>query len=175
MLLTNQQKFLLDAVKQLGCVREDQLVDLIRPVFCQRRPDIVPILVRSAMSQLRQCGTELRQGGDVFLRPGVLVDSAVLEAVDVMLQLSGCQPADYKRGTPPVLLRFAIQSEKSYSVFLVAKAADRLPENVIAPEDRIILLFDGLGQPKALPVSNKQFFAVRQGDGTHRFFAPGGP
>ena len=74
-----------------------------------------------------------------------------------------------------MLLRFAIQSEKSYSVFLVAKAADRLPENVIAPEDRIILLFDGQGQPKALPVSNKQFFAVRQGDGTHRFFAPGGP
>ena len=175
MLLTNQQKFLIDVVKKLGCVREDQLADLIRPVFCRRRPDIAPALVHSAMRQLRHCNVDIRQGGDVFLRPGVLVDSAVLEAVDVMLQLSECQPVDYGRGTPPVLLRFGIQSLESYSAFIVAQAAERLPDYLIAPADRIILLFDGQGQPTALPVSNKQFFAVRQGDGTHRFFALGGP
>ena len=175
MLLTNQQKFLLDAVNRLGCVREDQLVDLIRPVFCQRRPDIAPALVHSAMHQLRLCNAEIRQRGGVYLRSGTLVNPAVLEAVDVMLQLSDCQPVEYRHGTAPVLLRFTVQSPESCSVFLVARYGDRLPGDMIAPADRIILLFDGQGTPKALPVSNKIFFAARQGDGKHRFFAPGGP
>ena len=175
MLLTNQQKFLLDAVNRLGCVREDQLVDLIRPVFCQRRPDIAPALVHSAMCQLRLCNAEIRQGGGVYLRSGTLANPAVLEAVDVMLQLSHCTPTEYERGTPPVLLRFSVQSLESFSAFLVAQSVDRLPERLIAPEDRIILLFDGQSRPAALPVSNKIFFAARQGDGTHRFFSPGGP
>ncbi|MBP5717763.1 MAG: hypothetical protein J6X53_02130 [Abditibacteriota bacterium] len=175
MLLTNQQKFLLDAAERLGCVREDQLVDLIRPVFCQRRPDIAPALVHSAMRQLRHCNVEIRQEGDVFLRSGAAVDSAFLEAVDVMLQLSHCAPTEYERGTAPVLLRFTVQSLESISSFVVARAIDRLPERLIAPEDRMILLFDGQNRPAALPVSNKIFFAARQRDGTHRFFAPGGP
>ena len=175
MLLTNQQKFLLDAVKQLGCVREDQLVDLIRPVFCQKRPDIAPALVHSAMGRLRHCNVDVRREGDVFLYPGTELNHAFLEAVDVMLQLSHCTPMEYERGTAPVLLRFGVQSLDTFIAFLVARGADRLPESVISPVDRIILLFDGQSRPAALPVSNKQFFAARQGDGTHRFFAPGGP
>ena len=59
MLLTNQQKFLLDAVNRLGCVREDQLVDLIRPVFCQKRPDIAPALVHSAIAMWMFGGKEM--------------------------------------------------------------------------------------------------------------------
>ena len=175
MLLTNQQKFLLDAVQRLGCVREDQLADLIRPVYCQWRPDIAPNLVRSAMRQLRYCNAEVRQQGNVYLRPGTALNAAALEAVDVMLQLSNGQPADYTHGTPPILLRFSVQNAESFSAFLVARYGDYVPECVIAPTDRIILLFDGQSQPKALPVSNKQFFAVRQNDGTHRFFSADGP
>ena len=175
MLLTNQQKFLVDAVNRLGCVREDQLVDLIRPVFCQQRPDIAPALVNSAMHRLLYCNAEIRQEGDVFLRPGMELNPAFLEAVDVMLQLSHCAPTEYECGAPPVLLRFSVQSLDTFSAFLVAQSADCLPERLIAPEDRIILLFDGQSRPAALPVSNKIFFAARQGDGTHRFFAPGGP
>ena len=175
MLLTNQQKFLLDAVNRLGCVREDQLADLIRPVFCQWRPDIAPSLVHSAMRQLRYCNAKVRREENVHLVPGAKVSYAMLEAVDVMLQLSDCQPVEYRHGTAPVLLRFTVQSPELCSVFLVARYGDRLPADMIAPADRIILLFDGQGTPKALPVSNKQFFAVRQGDGTHRFFASGGP
>ena len=175
MLLTNQQKFLLDAVNRLGCVRDDQLADLIRPVFCQKRPDIAPGLVRAALRQLPLCNVELRQEGDCRCLPGTVPNAPLLDAVDVMLRLSNCSPLDYRRGTPPVLLRFTVQDISSVSTFLVTRSGAVLPEDAVLPLDRIILLFDGRGRPKALPVSNKQFFAVRQGDGTFRFFARGGP
>ena len=175
MLLTNQQKFLLDILKRLGCVRESQLVSLIRPVFCRQRPDIAPALVASSMRQLLRGDFGLRREGDVFLGRGAEANPALLESVDVMLELSADAPSSYRTGTPPALLRFSVPDSNSPGAFLVARYGDDAARVELIPEERIILLFDGRGRPDPLPVSNKQFFAVRLESGKHRFFALDGP
>ena len=174
MLLTNQQKFLLDVLERLGCVRERQLVSLIRPAFCQRRPDIASVLVTSSMRQLMRGNFNIRKEGDVFLKRNAETNPALLEAVDVMLELSPDTPRSY-RTAPPALLRFSVQEDKSLAAFLVARYGDDLARMELKPEERIILLFDGLGRPTPLPVPNKHFFAVRLETGKHRFFALDGP
>ena len=170
MLISKQQKFLLDALERLGCARTDQLAGLIRPVFCAGKPEIAPRLVASAMRQLEYCNAEITRDGDVYTVPGEHVDYDGLQAVDIMLQLSSGAVLDYRKGKWPVLLRFSIQEQKVRS-FAVASYGSWAAKAHFTPCERIILLFDGRGQPEALPVSNKQFFAVRQEDGTHRFFA----
>lgn len=175
MLLTNQQKFLLDVLERLGCVRECQLVSFIRPVFCQRRPDIAPVLVTSCMRQLQRGNFGIRREGDIFLWRGAAVNPPLLEAVDVMTELSADgAPSAYRTGAPPTLLRFTVQDGESPAAFLVARYGDDISRVGLIEEERLILLFDGEGQPKPLPVSNKQFFAVRLETGKHRFFALNG-
>ena len=174
MLSTNQQKFLLDILKRLGCVRESQLISLIRPVFCRQRPDIAPTLVASSMRQLLRGDFGLRQEGDVFLGRSSEANPTLLESVDVMLELSADAPTSY-RTVPPALLRFSVPDRNSPGAFLVARYGDDPGLMDLTPEERMILLFDGRGRPEPLPVSNKQFFAVRLESGKHRFFALDGP
>ena len=175
MLLTNQQKFLLDVLERLGCVRERQLVSLIRPAFCRQRPDIAPALVASSMRQLMRGNFNIRKESDVFLRRNAETNPALLEAVDVMLELSSDAPSSYRTAPPPALLRFSVQEDKSLAAFLVARYGEDPTRMALTPEERIILLFDGRGHPNPLPVSNKQFFAVRLESGKRRFFALDGP
>jgi hypothetical protein len=173
-LLTNQQKFLLDVLERLECVRERQLVSLIRPAFCRRRPDIASVLVTSSMRQLMRGNFNIHKEGDVFLRRNAETNPALLEAVDVMLELSSDALSSY-RTAPPALLRFSVQEDKSLAAFLVARYGDDPARMELNPEERIILLFDGRGRPTPLLVPNKHFFAVRLETGKHRFFALDGP
>ena len=64
--------------------------------------------------------------------------------------------------------------EQKVRRFVVATYEEELTDLQLGPYDRVILLFDGQGQAQPLSVSNKQFFAVRQENGTHRFFAADG-
>ena len=175
MLLTNQQKFLLDVLERLECVRERQLVSLIRPAFCQRRPDIAPVLVASSMRQLMRGNFNIRKEGDVFLKRNAETNPALLEAVDIMLELSADAPRSYRTEAASALLRFSVQEDKSLAAFLVARYGDDPARMELKPEERIILLFDGRGRPTPLLVPNKHFFAVRLETGKHRFFALDGP
>ena len=170
MLLTNQQKFLLDALERLGCVRDDQLAALVRPVFCLERPEIAPRLVYSAMRQLKYCNTGFQHEGDVYYMPKSGIDGEVLEAIDVMLELSGEMLIDFNRARPPVLLRFSVQERKMRRFAVLARFTD-LIDTEFSPKERIILLFDGQEVLKSPPVSNKIFYAVRQKDGKHRYIA----
>ena len=88
-------------------------------------------------------------------------------------QVSAASIEDYWRARSPVLLRFCVQEQKFRS-FAIAKYTPELFSIDFPQHERIIMLFDGQGQPQTLPVSNKQFFAVRQEDGSHRFFARDG-
>lgn len=170
MIRSAQQDFLMSAIRRLGCVREDQLVALFGPEFCTERPDLTRQIATSALHRLRYCCGELRQTGSVYHLPQAKIDRRFLESVDVMLELSKDKPLDFRRGEPPSLLRFSVQEQKVRN-FIVAENGALLPEEMLPPHTRIILLFDGQGPAKPLPVSNKQFFAVRQDNGTHRYFA----
>ena len=171
MLITKQQKFLLRALERVGGLREAQMISLIRPVFCAEKPDVAPQVVAAALRQFSNCNVELRDDGGVIRLQGTeRPNGKLLDAVDVMLQLAGTGLADYWRGNPPVLLRFCVQAQK-VRTFSVAVYGQGVFTAAFPPHERIILLFDGQGQPQALPVSNKQFIAVRQENETYRFFA----
>lgn len=171
MLITKQQQFILNALERVGGLREAQMISLIRPVFCAERPEVAPQVVAAALRQFSSCNVKLHDdGGVIHLQGTDLPDVKLLEAIDVMLQLAGAGLADYWKGNPPVLLRFCVQGQR-VRTFSVAGYGPDVFTAVFPPHERIILLFGGQSQPQALPVSNKQFIAVRQEDGTHRFFA----
>ena len=96
MLLSNQQRYILDTLRKLSCVRTDQLQALVRGKF--QRPDFEIGDARMA-AMLRQ----LRSGlGNFHLDDGFVClargqpDVLRLEAIDVMLELSEGTPQDRK-------------------------------------------------------------------------------
>jgi len=172
MLLTNQQKTILEMLEKLGGARTDQLITLLRPVYCACKPEAAPQIVRAAIRQLFVCNIPLCKDGDTVYLPGRKPTMAQLEAVDVMLELSGGAPMDFIRGEAPILLRFTAQKRKE-RLFCITTADAAPCAAALAPTERVILLFDGQRPRRALPVSNKQIYAVRQGDGIHRFYVCG--
>ena len=173
MLLTNQQMFILEALEALGGARMDQLASLLRPVFCERKPDIAERVTDTAIRQMLLCNLELYQENDLIYLPGRRPTPSLVEAVDVMLELSAGTLLSYHPGRAPLLLRFTVQGQKVRMFCVTTQGADLLGIELNRKE-RIIQLFDGQSQIRALPVPNKQFCAVQQSDGTHRFFAVNG-
>ena len=174
MLVTNQQKLALEVLENLGGVRLYQLAAFLRPVFCTERPDISPRLAAALIRQMRLRNMELCEEGDLIYLPKRKPEPELLEAVDVMLELSDEAPVDYRLGRPPILLHFSVQEQKARLFVVVKCGVDHLSPLELHHTERIILLFDGQSQAQTLPVSNKQFYAVRQSDGKHRFFALNG-
>lgn len=173
MLLSNQQKFLLDALDTLGGATLAQLTKLLRPVFCSKKPEVAPRIVDAAIRQMNCCNIELCQVEDLVYFPGRQPNHRQLEAVDIMLELSGGRVLGYWCGKLPILLRFSIEEQKARQFAIITSGADLYGVELHHTE-RIILLFDGQGKVGSLPVPNKQFYAVRQENGTHRFFAADG-
>lgn len=169
MLLSNQQRFLLETLDALGGARMDQLVSLVRSVFCLHKPEIAPRVTEAAIRQMRYCNILLEREGQLVFLPERRPSAQLLEAVDVMLELTGGSVLEYSQGSPPVLLRFCVQSGKMRS-FAVLWAGKESSMAGLCSSERLILLFDGQSPPRKLPVSNKQFCAVRRDDGKHRFF-----
>lgn len=173
MLLSNQQKFLLDALNILGGAELRQLTELLRPVFCLEKPEVAPRIVNAAIGQMRCCNVELCREGELVFLPGRRPGTMQLESVDVMLELAGTELLEYRASKPPILLRFSVQGQKIRLFAVVSPRADLYGVELYSTE-RIIQLFDGQDKTHVLPVPNKQFLAVRQEDGTHRFFAVDG-
>lgn len=173
MLLSNQQKFLLDALETLGGATLGQLTELLRPAFCSEKPEVAPRIVDAAIRQMNCCNIKLCRDEDLVYFPGKRPNHRQLEAVDVMLELSEGRALGYRCGKPPILLRFSMEKQKVRQFAVITSGAD-LYGIELHHTERIILLFDGQGKVRSLPVPNKQFYAVRQENGTHLFFAVDG-
>lgn len=173
MVLTSQQKYLLNVIQKLGCARREQLYRLFCPAFCVDNPDATEAVAGAALHRLRMTCQQLRETDGVFHLTNTKPDGDLLEAIDVMIELSRSKPLDFRRADPPVLLRFSVQEYKVRR-FAILRHGAVLDVPRFGSHERVILLFDGRGQAQPLPVSNKQFVAVRQGDGSHRYFALGG-
>lgn len=178
MLLSKQQQYLLDTLGRLGCMRKDQIEALLEAAFFTEGKTVPKGFVDTLLRQFRFCNIDLREEGDVVLLPGTRADAHLLEAIDVMLELSQSRPLEFwaeRKG--PVLLRFSVAGRR-VSLFAVlhaddVKGADGRAPPAVSPAERIVILFSGEGKPPALPasMSNTQFYALRQKDGTHRFFS----
>ena len=173
MLMSTQQKYLLNVLQKLGCARKEQLIRLFGPEFCAENPGKTEEVGGAALRRLRCCCQQLRETGGVYYLTNAKPDALTLEAIDVMIELSKARPLDYHRDKAPVLLRFSVQEQKVRR-FIIAEYGADLTGLRFGPHDRFVLLFDGQGQAQPLPVSNKQFFAVRQENGSHRYFAANG-
>ena len=173
MQLTIQQKYLLDFLKKLGCARRDQLYALAGSQDGLPGGRIRPQHVDAMLRQLRHCVSEVRIDGDLVYYGRDSPDADRVEAIDVMLQLTEGRPLDFwLMRDAALLLRFTCESEGKIRLFCVARLLESHPISAQHTE-RIVFLVGNGKFPTGLSLPYKHFFALRQEDGTHRFFASG--
>lgn len=172
MLLSKQQQYVLKVLDDLGTIQQSQLTALVATKFCTRRPDIAEPLTSAMLRQLRYGNFPLHIEDDRISLPKARSDPLLIEAISVMLELSENAPLDFSAWHKSVVLRFSVGGKK-ISLFAVLSAevfSDPLiPPPQISPTERVIFLQTGGDIPR-VAIPNKCFLAVKQADGTHRFF-----
>ncbi len=176
MLLSNQQKYILEVLRKLGCVRTDQLHALVRGKFQRPGFEIGEARMAAMLRQLRSGLGDFRlDGGFVCLAWGQ-PDALRLEAIDVMLELSEGTPQHFTaKVDSPRLLRFVLGDRlKLFSVTRLSHVSD--PQQLQRERsERIVWISDGGTPPEGLALPPKHFFAARQADGSHCYYGSNGP
>ena len=174
MLLSVQQKYILEVLRKLGCVRRRQLDTLVREKF--RRPDMEISSARmdAILRQLRAGTSDIRVDGEIVTRSNASPDALRLEAIDVMLELSEGKPADFKTGLEsPELLRFSWG--ENFRLFTVAELSVHSTVEMLARRKSVVWICANGTAPEGLTLPPKHFFAARQPDGSHRFYGSNRP
>lgn len=173
MFLTIQQKFYLDIVRKFKCLRFTQLYALLQSQFhVPGQMDVSEEHMAAMLRQLRHCNWDIHAEGEYVYIANALPDPRLLEAIDVMLELSQRSPPNFGAAvSPPVLLRFALGGEK-LRLFSVASLSMTASIDVLIRRkmERIVWISDEGTVPEDLTLPPKHFFAARQEDGTHRFY-----
>jgi hypothetical protein len=133
--------------------------------------------VDAMLRQLQYCLPDVRLEDELVTLSRAPPDLALLEAVDVMLELTGGNPADFRTVRSDILrLRFLLESEGKLRMFAVA----HFPETPaplygleVNKSERVIFIVDSDGPLLGPDLPYRHFFARRLEDGTHRFFARG--
>ena len=169
MLLTKQQKYLLAVLEQLGCAEQRQLAALLRKTFAFSSLDDAVRVTGACMRQM-QMGGLLRITDSLVSLCGEQAVPQRIEAIDVMLELSAAQPEDFYAVDKHTLLRFSL-GEPCFKQFVIVSGSDPPQEHEIRQDEKIIVLLpDGI-RPETFPYTRPVIFAIRQENGTHRFFA----
>lgn len=180
MLMSIQQKYILEVLHKLGCVRRTQLLMLVREKF--RRPDLVVTKQRldAMLQQMRHMTADVRLDGEFVFLHGKMPDTRMLEAVDVMLELTEGTLRDFFRveWQKPKLLYFFYGAERLSSV-TVAHLTDTYALDLSVVYDdtrgRVVWISDTGEPPNTLILPAGHFFAMRLPDGKHRFFGSSEP
>lgn len=175
MLMSIQQKYILEVLHKLGCIRRTQLLVLVREKF--RRPDLVVTKERlDAMLQQMRCMTaDVRLDEEFVFLHGKIPDARMLEAVDVMLELTEGTLRDFFRveWQKPKLLYFFYGAEKLSSVTIAHLTGTYVLDLTVVHDDtrgRVVWISDTGEPPNTLILPAGHFFAARLPDGKHRFF-----
>ena len=169
MLLTKQQKFLLAALEKLGCAEQRQLAALLQKAFAFSSLD-------DALRVTNACVRQMQMGGLLQISDGLITQTGEqpitqqIEAIDVMLELSAAQPESFYTVDQHILLRFSL-GEPSFKQFVIVSGSDPPPEHEIQQDKKIIALLPDSIKPEAFSYTRPVIFAIRQENGTHRFFA----
>ena len=169
MLLTKQQKFLLAALEKLGCAELRQLAALLQKIFAFSSLDDAVRVTNACVRQM-QMGGLLQIAGALVTQIGAQPSTQRIEAIDVMLELSAAQPEDFFAVDKHTLLRFSL-GEPSFKQFVIVSGSDPPPEHEIRQDKKIIALLPDSIRPEAFSYTRPVIFAIRQENGTHRFFA----
>ena len=169
MLLTKQQKYLLATLEKLGCAEQRQLAALLQKMFAFSFLDDAVRVTNACVRQM-QMGGLLQIADNIVTRTGAQPSTQRLEAIDVMLELSAAQPEDFYAVDKHTLLRFSL-GEPSFKQFVIVSGSDPPPEHELRQDEKTIVLQpDGI-RPETFSYTRPVIFAIRQKNGTHRFFA----
>lgn len=167
MYLFEDQKFFLSVLRQTDFIRPDQALPLLRLFDPRKTQGQTEALIR-----------QLRYAGELAFSGQLLCSPEMLEALDILLALSGRRLLEVSRN-PPCKLSFLLQRGEdwidSYAVMIVRQGHEReasLLLNQLAPETTLLLRLDDLGQHGALTVRQSCYFVVRQA-GKLRFYKGG--
>ena len=169
MLLTKQQKYLLAVLEKLGCAEQRQLAALLQKTFAFSSID-------DAMRVTNACVRQMQMGGLLQISDNIVSQCEEwaipqrIEAIDVMLELSAAQPENFYAVDKHTLLRFSL-GEPSFKQFVIVSGSDPPPEHEIRQDEKIIALLPDSIKPEAFSYIRPVIFAIRQENGTHRFFA----
>ena len=169
MLLTKQQKYLLAVLARLGGAEQRQLAALLQKMFAFSSLD-------DAMRVTGACIRQMQMGGLLQIVDGIVTPigerpaTQQIEAIDVMLELSAAQPEDFYAVEQHILLRFSL-GEPSFKQFVIVSGSDPPPEHEIRQDEKIIVLLPDGARPETFSYTRPVIFAIRQENGTHRFFA----
>ena len=169
MLLTKQQKYLLAVLDKLGCAEQRQLAALLQKTFAFSSID-------DAMRVTGACVRQMQMGGLLQISDNIVSQCEEwaipqrIEAIDVMLELSAAQPESFYAVDKHILLRFSL-GEPSFKQFVIVSGSDPPPEREIRQDEKIIVLLPDSIRPEKFPYPRPVIFAIRQENGTHRFFA----
>ena len=169
MLLTKQQKYLLTVLEQLGCAEQRQLAALLQKTFAFSSHEDA-VRVTGACVRQMQMGGLLQISNGLVTQTGGQPSPQQIEAIDVMLELSAAQPESFYAVDQHILLRFSL-GEPSFKQFVIVSGSDPPPEHEIQQDKKIIALLPDSIKPEAFSYTRPVIFAIRQENGTHRFFA----
>ena len=176
MLLSVQQKYILEVLRRLGCVRKDQIQTLVQGKFGRPDLEITQARMEAMLRQLRSGLGDFHVDGSFVYLARDQPDTARLEAIDVMLELSEGAPQDFSaKLDSPRLLRFGLGGDK-LKLFSVAQLSHISDPQQLQRErsERIVWISDSGTPPDGLALPPKHFFAARQADGSHRFYGSNG-
>ena len=170
MLLTKQQKFLLAALEKLGCAELRQLAALLQKAFAFSSLDDALRVTNACVRQM-QVGGLLQISENTIIHINDYVNREMINAIAVMLELSAAQPPeDFCAVDRHILLRFLL-GEPGFKQFVIVSGSDPPPEHEIQQDKKIIALLPDSIKPEAFSYTRPVIFAIRQENGTHRFFA----
>ena len=169
MLLTKQQKYLLAVLEKLGCAEQRQLAALLQKMFAFSFLDDAVRVTNACVRQM-QMGGLLQISDGLITQTGGQLNTQRIEAIDVMLELSAAQPESFYAIDKHILLRFSL-GEPSFKQFVIVSGSDPPPEHEIQQDKKIIALLPDSIKPEAFSYTRPVIFAIRQENGTHRFFA----
>ena len=122
------------------------------------------------------CTRQMQMGGLLQISDGLVtqtggqLNTQQIEAIAVMLELSAAQPEDFYAVDQHILLRFSL-GEPSFKQFVIVSGSDPPPEREIRQDEKIIVMLPDSIKPEAFSYTRPVIFAIRQENGTHRFFA----
>ena len=169
MLLTKQQKYLMAALEKLGCAKQRQLAALLQKMFAFSSIDDAVRVTGACVHQM-QMGGLLQISDGIVSQCGKWAIPQRIEAIDVMLELSAAQPQDFYAVDSHILLHFSL-GEPSFKQFVIVSGSDPPPEHEIRQDEKSIVLLPDGAKPETFPYTRPVIFAIRQENGTHRFFA----
>ena len=173
MLLSKPQKYMIDTLKELKYLRISQLHALTRNAF-QPQMNIAPHHTEIMLRQLRTVTNVVRIKEDIVSYGERSPDARLLEAIDVMLELTENTPSYFScHGIlSPRLLCFTGSNELEGTLFSVAWLETPMQIVTISrmKGERIIWLSTAI-TPEALgALPQHHFFAQLQNDASHRYF-----